>query len=323
MLSPASLGPHHAYMREGVSGSKDLLSASVPTTLGAPCLAFETWESTNPRTPTHAAEPAILLPMQHDPMEEYRRLTALYSEMGDIEIRELAGQINDLTGTAQQILRDEVKKRGIGETQQSSATSTANSSGSAAIHYEPANYRYAHDETTPEDDEPVEYSWKTLLCECETQEQVMQMAEALRRAGIDSWIDQPTSRFFVRNPRVFVAADQLEQARMVAAQPIPQDIVEELKKEEAEEPQSFEIPVCPKCKAEDPTLESVEPSNNWLCESCGFTWSDPIQQNPNEQANLPATSAPTRPCAVPPTFHLRAHPPAPGPSPRPRQSTHP
>ena len=53
--------------------------------------------------------------MQQDPMEEWRNLTALYSEMGDVEIRELADQINDLTDTAKQILRDELKKRGIAE----------------------------------------------------------------------------------------------------------------------------------------------------------------------------------------------------------------
>ena len=42
--------------------------------------------------------------MPQDPIEEWRRLTTLYSEMGDIEIQELAGQINDLTSNAQQIL---------------------------------------------------------------------------------------------------------------------------------------------------------------------------------------------------------------------------
>ena len=54
---------------------------------------------------------AILLPMQEDPMEEWRRLTALYGEMGDIEIRELTSQINNLMPIAQQILRDELKKQ--------------------------------------------------------------------------------------------------------------------------------------------------------------------------------------------------------------------
>jgi hypothetical protein len=210
--------------------------------------------------------------MQQDPVEEWRRLTALYSEMGDIEIRELAVQINDLTESAQQILRDELKKRGLQETPVSPARSVS-SARPAAIHYEDPNYQ--DDDASRENNEPIEYSWKTLLCECDTQQQVAQLAEALRRAGIDSWIDPPSSRFFTRL-RVMVAADQLEQARAVAAQPIPQDIVDELKKEEAEEPQYFEIPACPRCKAEDPTLESVEPSNNWLCESCGYTWSDPV-----------------------------------------------
>ncbi len=104
----------------------------------------------------------------------------------------------------------------------------------------------------------------------------------LRRAGIESWIQRPGARFVVPwvdvlgvgDLQINVAADQLEQARAVVAQPIPQDIIDEHTEEEATP--AYEIPACPKCKAEDPTLESVEPSNNWLCESCGHTWSDPI-----------------------------------------------
>jgi len=51
--------------------------------------------------------------MPTDPVEEWRRLSALYNEMGDIEIQELADQINDLTPTAQDVLRNELKKRRI------------------------------------------------------------------------------------------------------------------------------------------------------------------------------------------------------------------
>jgi ribosomal protein L37AE/L43A len=71
-----------------------------------------------------------------------------------------------------------------------------------------------------------------------------------------------------------VAADQLEQALTIMALPIPQNIIDEMK--ELEAAPAYEIPRCPRCKAEDPTLESVEPTNNWLCESCGHTWSDPM-----------------------------------------------
>ncbi len=81
--------------------------------------------------------------------------------------------------------------------------------------------------------------------------------------------------------QINVAADQLEEAREIAAQPIPQEIIEWQR--ELREAPAYEIPVCPKCKAEDPTLESVEPTNSWLCESCGYTWSDPI---PDLEAKL-------------------------------------
>jgi hypothetical protein len=217
--------------------------------------------------------------MQQDPMEEWRRLTALYSEMGDIEIRDLVAQINDLTETAQQVLRDELKKRGITETRP--AQNNLSSDSDIGMHW---NER----EDSDQDIDPdalergaAEYTWKTGLCRCDSIDGAAQRGEMLRRAGIESWIQLPGSRFFVPwleigmgDIQLNVAADQLDQARAVIAQPIPQDIIDELKEQESAP--AYEVPRCPRCKAEDPTLESVEPSNNWLCESCGHTWSDPI-----------------------------------------------
>lgn len=206
-------------------------------------------------------------------MEEWRRLTTLYSEMGDVEIRELAGQINDLTPNAQQVLRDELKKRGIVE-----GTSTparpAPRNPEARVSWEPASYTYQFSKLPDENDGPHEYTWKTELGILNSPEEAWQLGEALRRAGIDSWIQGPSSRAGLDGSRVLVAADQIEQARAVAAQPIPQDIIDQSR--ETGEALSYENPVCPRCRAADPTLESVEPSNNWLCESCGYTWSDPV-----------------------------------------------
>lgn len=232
--------------------------------------------------PLSAAGTAILLRMQTDPVEEWRRLNALYSEMGDVEIRELAAQINDLTPNAQQILRDELKKRGMNErgssalrtaSAQEIADPTANSD--AQIHWEPSNYTYVFSELPNENDGPHEYTWKTELCTRDTAEEAWQLGEMLKRAGIDSWIQGPNNRAGLDGSRIMVAADQLELARGVIGQPIAQDILDKTKEEE-EAPQSYESPVCPKCHASEPTLESVEPSNNWLCESCGYTWSDPV-----------------------------------------------
>src|SRR5579871_5916657 len=85
---------------------------------------------------------AILLPMQQDPMEEWRRLTALYGEMGDLEIHELTGQINDLTPNAQQILRDELKKRGI-SSEQSMPRSLGPNANQAAVRWYQETYTRA------------------------------------------------------------------------------------------------------------------------------------------------------------------------------------
>jgi len=98
----------------------------------------------------------------------------------------------------------------------------------------------------------------------------------LQRAGIDTWI-QATGGSGLSGPRILVAADQLDQAQLIAAQPVPQDILDEEK--ELETAPAYELPVCPQCGAPDPTLESVEPTNTWLCESCDHTWSDPITEN--------------------------------------------
>ncbi|WP_348264106.1 hypothetical protein P8935_06120 [Telmatobacter sp. DSM 110680] len=218
-------------------------------------------------------------------MEEWRRLTTFYGEMGDIEIRDLAAQINDLTPNAQQILRDELKKRGIADTRPT--RNIPSSDSDIGVHWDDG-------EDSDQDIDPdalergaAEYTWKTGLCRCDSIDEAAQRGEMLRRAGIESWAQRPGSRFFVPwleigegDIQLNVAADQLDQARAVIAQPIPQDIIDELKEREAAP--AYQIPRCPRCKAEDPILESVEPSNNWLCESCGHTWSDPIPDQASE-----------------------------------------
>ena len=224
-------------------------------------------------------------------MEEWRHLTALYSEMGDIEIRELADQINDLTPNAQQILRDELKKRGVSEKHSSGPAQGKRDDDSGAVHWDG---RREDSDLDPNGDASEigapEYTWKTGLCRCDSIDEAAQRAEMLRRAGIECWVQRPGSRFVVPwleigvgDIQINVAADQLDQARTVVSQPIPQDIME-MKEEEATS--AYEIPACPECGAADPTLESVEPSNNWLCESCGHTWSDPI---PDSTVSQPRT----------------------------------
>jgi hypothetical protein len=216
--------------------------------------------------------------MQTDPAEEWRRLTRLYSEMGDIEIEDLADQIDNLTSTAQDVLREELKKRGLTNAHEESAGSfrPASSQRLANVNWETATYRERFGSQPDEDDGSHHYTWKVPLCDCETTIEVRHIAAMLQRAGIDTWI-QAAGGSGRGGPRILVAADQLDQAQLIAAQPVPQDILDEEK--ELETAPAYELPVCPQCGAPDPTLESVEPTNTWLCESCDHTWSDPMPEN--------------------------------------------
>ena len=191
--------------------------------------------------------------------------------MGDLEIRELAASIGDLTDVAQQVLREELKKRGFNISNASSRTDESDRTQiqelDLGVESEDANGLSV---------EAQEFTWKTLLCDCENSRQARQLAEVLRRSGIESWIEGPRFVGGLSGPRVLVAADQLDLARLIAAQPIPQEIIDESNQETPE----FELPKCPECGAEDPTLESVEAFNSWECESCGNKWTESAPESP-------------------------------------------
>jgi hypothetical protein len=210
--------------------------------------------------------------MQIDPAKEWLRLTQAYGEMGDIEIRELDAGRGDLTEVAQQVLRDELRKRALKPLPDHTDAPrfAARPSPPACSCDEPAS----EDSEASQDGQPHEFTWKTQLCECLDRQQAAQLAEALREAGIESWVQTPYSAFGVQYPRVFVAADQLEQAREIADRPIPQAIADDVDTEPAE----YQPPRCPECNAGDPVLESADPTNQWFCEACGAEWAEPAEE---------------------------------------------
>src|SRR5580693_8203518 len=53
--------------------------------------------------------------MQSNPAEDWQRLTEHYREISDEELRELAADFADLTEAAQQVLRNEMRNRGLGD----------------------------------------------------------------------------------------------------------------------------------------------------------------------------------------------------------------
>jgi hypothetical protein len=241
--------------------------------------------------------------MQSDPAFEWQRLTEYYRQMSDDELRELTADFDDLTETAQQALRSEMRSRGLGDSVVASNVSgNANSpfaSPAAPITVSteivtraPTRDRMVNalgffgqlPEIVPDtpdaggaDDAPHEYTWKTVLCKCDDMTQALEVSEALKQAGIESWIAGPRPSAYssyasldLINPRVLVAADQLDQARAIAARPIPPEIVAESRIEVPD----FEPPICPTCGASDPVLEAVDPANTWRCEQCGGQWTE-------------------------------------------------
>ena len=206
--------------------------------------------------------------MRIDPFEEWRRLTELYREMSDEELYELDADFAGLTEQAQQILHDEMKTRGLVRPRPANVEAEI----SAASAWDSSAGAPKAEDGAEENALPCEYTWKTLLCECNDSEEAWQLREALRQAGIESWIEGSGYRVAAEAsyPRILVAADQLEQAREVVSRPIPQAIVEQSRMP----PEEYNPPVCPRCGAEDPLLEGVDPVNSWLCESCDHQWTD-------------------------------------------------
>jgi hypothetical protein len=218
--------------------------------------------------------------MFENPSDEWQRLTEHYHTMFDGQLEELAGDFKDLTQTAQEVLRNEMRNRGLRDPAappkkpERPAAPIAVAPSHFASEVDPDTGAGGHSETKPgeEYDGSRDYTWKTTLCDCDDQDQATMLRETLRRAGIESWVDAP-GRYAVdvQGPRLLVAADQLEEAVDIASQPIPKEVVEWF----SEDVPEYIPPRCPQCGAEDPVLESAEPANSWLCEACGRQWVDP------------------------------------------------
>jgi hypothetical protein len=207
-----------------------------------------------------------------DTVKEWQRLTEYYGGRVDEELLELAADFEGLTDVAQQVLRDELKKRHL-PPPGSRDPRTSKKIGTPVWKH-PAAYADPVAEPEPSDESASEYTWKVVLCECNEREDAADLMAALERAGIGSWYDGPNSPFssLRYGPRVLVGADDLEAAQMVMQRPIPQDIHDQTRTPVLD----FETPNCAKCGAADPLLESVDPSNTWFCENCGARWNEPL-----------------------------------------------
>jgi hypothetical protein len=192
----------------------------------------------------------------HDPIDS---LAARYAEMGDTELLDLRADFEDLTEPAQQALRQELLNRKL----------WVNDAPPQPPAPPPIR------ETEPRENSADVLLGGTSLCECGSTEQANLICYALGLEDIAAAVYRPESEFSISSPQVRVAPDEVEKARAILAKGIPDEVVREF--ENLPTPEDFVEPACPKCGATDALLESVDPVNQWLCESCGTRWQDEPQ----------------------------------------------
>lgn len=128
-----------------------------------------------------------------DPAKEWQRLTDYYGERIDEELLELATDFDGLIEVAQQVLRDELKKRGLPPPESGDPAERARIRTPIFKHPAASQENVAEPEAASE--APCDYTWKVVLCEFNEREEAEDLRTALERAGIESWYDGPDSPF--------------------------------------------------------------------------------------------------------------------------------
>jgi hypothetical protein len=196
---------------------------------------------------------------------EWQRCRDHYAGLGDEDLEDLVAEHHDLTPVAQLALRDVMMQRGLGNPEEQAHAPQEESSDNSHAH-PGTNPLLAAAELRAQSVEPNEW-WVSVL-ESSDRERATQCAAMLSAAGIlHRWRSHAFS-----GDTVEVAAEQAEEAERVLAQTVPQSVIDESKVEVPE----YQLPHCPRCQNQEPTLIATEPSNQWQCESCGNEWCDSV-----------------------------------------------
>jgi hypothetical protein len=199
-----------------------------------------------------------------DPEQERQRLIELYAGMSDGELRQVARDAASLTETAQDILDDELERRGLDED--------------------------GAEEEAPAPAPTVEQRRLVTIRQFRDLPQALLAKGMLDSAGIDCFLgDDNMVRmdWFISNLlggiKLKVKAEDVAAANAVLEQPVPDEF-------EVEGVGTYEQPRCPKCGSVDITFEPLNkpiaytsafvgvpvpfPRNSWKCEACGQRWQE-------------------------------------------------
>jgi hypothetical protein len=184
--------------------------------------------------------------------EQYQELTALYGSYGDGELVELGRGMADLTETAQEVLKGELKRRGL----------------TIAAAAPPVEARVFTDEEMSDMRSYAALAPAECTFEFEDDRGASAAYYALTVADIRAIVlSAQSTRGEVRGPRVVVTPKDAERAAAILSRPLEGEL-----RPVADEPEEFAVPRCPACGGDETLLESADPVNQWRCDDCGEVW---------------------------------------------------
>jgi hypothetical protein len=185
--------------------------------------------------------------------KEHQRLTDLYGTYSDSELLSLFSQSEDLTETAQEVLRSEISSRRLDRPQPDARTMEAPPFSN-----------------TDQVNRFALLSSGDCLWEFAESEDAQAAGEMLAEAGINFDLILPNAGDLdMGAPRLAVLPADAARAGQILSKPIPEEFRILVRTRD-----QYVLPKCPKCRSEDPLLESIDPANQWSCEVCGHTWTE-------------------------------------------------
>lgn len=175
------------------------------------------------------------------PEHERARIAGVYSAMSDEELGQIADSGDELSTTAQEVLKAEAAKRGL-----------------------------KIEITPPSGEDVFEFNETVTLRQFRDLPEALLAKGSLESAGIEAYlVDDNMIRmdWFISNLlggiKLKVRLEDAEAASEILNQPIPEML-------DVEGVGNFEQPKCPKCQSLDVTY--MEYKQGWTCSSCGNEW---------------------------------------------------
>ena len=231
-----------------------------------------------------------------DQADEYRRLEALYAEMSDQQIEAMSGQMEDFTDIAQQVLRAEISRRGLGprgldpaedpvEAARRALRAEISEQGLDAQGQDAANQSdpFLRD-PFPLGLDPAGYDMVGVWSAADASE-ARKIVSLLESAGLKAYLGPENVESVDDYQGSYEEGVEIKVMKFQA-----KSAILGLRRFAAREPQQEpsenddSAACCPKCNSRDIVFQSIdvelgkEPrpnaKYNWTCDACGHQWKD-------------------------------------------------